>query len=117
MELLEEYQNALKKIETLEDKLKVYKDTVETVAQGLKAVSNMFKMHADALNDGETDPRLKHITDELFNEPHKLCEMLTDILRMPEMSEHEREQAKRAVAMRGLAMVRDRLSRYVEDEE
>lgn len=32
MELLEEYQNALKKIETLEDKLKVYKDTVETVA-------------------------------------------------------------------------------------
>lgn len=117
MELLDEYQQALKKIKNLEDKLKVYKDTVETVAQGLKAVSNMLKMHADVFNDGEIDPRFKQITDELFNEPYKLCEMLTDILRMPEMSEHEREQAKRAVAMRGLAMVRDRLSRYVEDED
>ena len=117
MELLDEYQQALKKIKDLEEKLEVYKDTVETTEKGVKAVSNMLKHLADSFNDGETDPRIKRITDTLFNEPHKLCEILATILRMPAMSEHEREKAQHEVAMRGLAMIKDKLSRSMEDEE
>lgn len=117
MELLDEYQQALKKIKNLEEQLEAYKESVDMAEAGVKAVLKMLRHHAAALNDGEDDPRFRRFTDSVFGTPSNLCEMVATILRMPEMTEPERDRAKREVAMRGLDMVKDRLSSYAEDEE
>lgn len=110
MELLEEYQSALEKIKSLEDKLRDYKEAVNLATSGLNLVSNSLKEAADNLFAEKLTPRLELIRDELFIFPSSVLNIVNNTLHIPDMSEEEQQKAKGEIAKIGFELLKKKLN-------
>lgn len=114
MELLDEYQQALKKIQELEAKLKDYEDAVDCARRGLDTVRQSFDANVDMFG-AETEQEQK-VVDHLFIYPKRLLNIIDGILKVPTLSGDEQLKAKQQVGRDGLDLILDKLKRFKEKE-
>lgn len=114
MELLDEYQQALKKIQELEAKLKDYENAVDSARHGLDTVSRIFDSNVDMFG-AETEQE-KKVVDHLFVYPKRLLGIIDGILKVPTLSGDEQLKAKQQVGRDGLDLILDKLERFKEQQ-
>ena len=114
MELLDEYQQALKKIQELEAKLKDYENAVDSARHGLYTVRHIFDSNVDMFG-AETEQE-KDVVDHLFVYPKRLLNIIDGILKVPTLSGDERLKAIQQVSKDGLELILDNRKRFKEKE-
>ncbi len=114
MELLDEYQQALKKIQELEAKLKDYENAIDSARCGLDTVCQIIDAHVDMFS-AETEQE-KKVVDHLFIYPKRLLSIIDNILKIPTLTGDEQLKAKQQVGRDGLELVLDKLKRLKEKE-
>lgn len=114
MELLDEYQQALKKIQELEAKLKDYENAVDSARRGLDTVSQIFDSNVDMFG-AETEQE-KKVVDHLFVYPKRLLTIIDGILKVPTLSGDEQLKAQQQVGKDGLELILDNLKRFKEQK-
>ena len=114
MELLEEYQQALKKIQELEVKLKDYENAVDSARRGLDTMSQIMDSNVEMFG-AETEQK-KKVVDHLFVYPKRLLNLIDGILKVPTLSGDERSKAIQQVSKDGLELILDNRKRFKEQQ-
>lgn len=114
MELLDEYQQALKKIQELEAKLKDYENAVDSARRGLDTMSQIMDSNVEMFG-AETEQE-KKVVDHLFIYPKRLLGIIDGILEVPTLNGDERSKAIQQVGKDGLELILDNRKRFKEQE-
>lgn len=114
MELLDEYQQALKKIQELEAKLKDYENAVDSARRGLDTMSQIMDSNVEMFG-AETEQE-KKVVDHLFIYPKRLLGIIDGILEVPTLNGDEQLKAKQQLGKDGLKLILDNLKRFEEKE-
>ena len=114
MELLDEYQQALKKIQELEAKLKDYENAVDSARRGLDTMSQIMDSNVEMFG-AETEQE-KKVVDHLFVYPKRLLGIIDSILEVPTLNGDEQLKVKQQLGKDGLKLILDNLKRFEEKE-
>lgn len=107
MELLEEYQNALKKIATLEEQIEDIKEYIDTARHNLHVVCNEFSMRAEGLAP-ESEVQ-KAVVTSTFLLPKRMLELADKTLELAFMDKEKRKTEDSKLKVMMIDIIRDKI--------
>ena len=116
MELLDEYQNASKTIQKLEEQLADIKEAVEVVSKGLNVICKDLKQSAEIFDDSK-EPVIKRFVEQSFTLPTKMLEMLVKTLNIPFMNEEHQKEAKKEIILTSMELLKSKVDLVMSSME